>query len=97
MTILVVGSLNMDLVARVQHLPRPGATVFGTAFETHAGGKGGNQAVACTRLGAQVRMIAQVGREAFGDTLRDNLDREDVHVAAVVVREEASGVRADCR
>lgn len=92
MTVVVVGSLNRDLVAQVQKLPRAGATVIGTSLETHAGGKGGNQAVACARLGAPVRMVARVGRDAFGDALRNSLTREGVDVSAVRDAQEASGV-----
>ncbi|HEX7526853.1 MAG TPA: PfkB family carbohydrate kinase, partial [Gaiellaceae bacterium] len=52
----VVGSINLDLVARVERLPRPGETISGSAFERFPGGKGANQAVAAARLGAHVRM-----------------------------------------
>jgi ribokinase len=65
--ITVVGSVNLDLVVRCQALPRPGETVSGATFERFPGGKGANQAVACARLGADVRMVAAVGRDAFAD------------------------------
>jgi ribokinase len=68
-SILVIGSLNMDLVARCEHLPRPGQTVFGQDFFTAAGGKGANQAVAAARLGARVAMAGCVGRDQFGHDL----------------------------
>ena len=64
--ILVIGSLNMDLVARCERLPREGQTVFGSAFFTAAGGKGANQAVAAARLGGRVTMAGCVGRDQFG-------------------------------
>ena len=65
--VVVVGSVNLDLVVRVERLPEPGETVGGGAFRRVAGGKGANQAVACARLGADVTMIAAVGRDADGD------------------------------
>jgi len=65
--IAVVGSVNLDLVARVEHLPQPGETVGGATFARVPGGKGANQAVACARLGAEVTMIAAVGRDPMAD------------------------------
>jgi ribokinase len=63
--VTVVGSVNLDLVVRVERLPEPGETVGGGAFARVPGGKGANQAVACARLGADVTMIASVGRDPF--------------------------------
>ncbi|MGC9359960.1 MAG: ribokinase [Anaerolineae bacterium] len=71
--IVVVGSLNMDLVARAPHFPHPGETLTGESFATFAGGKGANQAAACALLGADTAMIGRVGSDAFGDRLRDGL------------------------
>jgi ribokinase len=64
-SITVVGSVNLDLVARCGRLPRPGETVTDASFERVPGGKGANQAVACARLGAEVRLVAAVGRDPF--------------------------------
>lgn len=78
--IVVVGSLNMDLVMRTPRVPQGGETMFGHAFSTLPGGKGANQAVACARLGAQVSMIGQVGQDGFGQTLRDGLSSDGIDV-----------------
>jgi ribokinase len=83
-TVLVVGSINMDLVVRAPVMPAPGQTVLGDAFQTSPGGKGANQAVAAARLGADCRMIGQLGADAFGQSLLDGLRAEGVdctHVA----------------
>src|SRR5512135_1047994 len=69
MHVLVVGSLNMDLVVRMPAIPRPGETLLGGIFGTFPGGKGSNQAVAAARLGGDVTMIGRVGADAFGDQL----------------------------
>ncbi len=65
--ITVVGSVNLDLVATADRLPAPGETVLGGAFASHPGGKGANQALAARRLGADVALIAKVGRDANAD------------------------------
>jgi len=71
--VTVVGSLNMDLVARAVHIPRPGETIIGGDFHTLPGGKGANQAVAAARLGMQVSMVGRVGNDAFAAPLLNNL------------------------
>jgi ribokinase len=71
--VLVIGSLNMDLVARCRCLPTMGQTVFGDDFFTAAGGKGANQAVAASRLGARVAMAGCVGADEFGRALTSGL------------------------
>ncbi len=76
--VVVVGSLNMDLVVPVPRHPRPGETAIGGDLAQHAGGKGANQAVAAARLGAAVRMIGRVGEDAFGRALIANLESEGV-------------------
>jgi ribokinase len=65
--IAVVGSINLDLVARCEQLPRPGETVTGATFARYPGGKGANQAVACALLGAEVTMIGAVGTDPLAD------------------------------
>src|SRR5690348_9121398 len=71
----VVGSINLDLVVRAERLPRPGETVSGAHFVRVPGGKGANQAVAATRLGAEVALVGCVGRDQLADealaTLRE--------------------------
>ena len=91
--ILVVGSINMDLVVRAATMPTPGETVLGNDFTTCPGGKGANQAVAAARLGASVRMLGRVGDDAFGQSLCKTLADEGVDIDAVAVTPEAaSGV-----
>ena len=65
--IAVVGSINLDLVARAERLPRPGETLTDATFERIPGGKGANQALAATRLGASVRLVGAVGDDPFAD------------------------------
>ena len=91
--ILVVGSLNMDLVVRVPRHPRPGETLLGSAFHTFPGGKGANQAVAAARLGAPVRMIGRVGADEFGEALLATLQNDGVDTRCVQQdAQAASGV-----
>ena len=82
--IVVIGSINMDLVLRVPRMPLPGETLTGGAFCTIPGGKGANQAVACARLGTgAVAMIGCLGDDAFGQTLRAALVADGVDVSHV--------------
>lgn len=81
--ILVVGSLNMDLVVRVGRHPRVGETLLGREFQTFPGGKGANQAVAAARLGAAVRMIGCVGSDAFGAALLAAVEKDGVNTAFI--------------
>lgn len=82
--ILVVGSINMDLVVRVPHSPKPGETVLGGDFETFPGGKGANQAVAAARMGGNVTMVGRVGNDDFGDTLIQGLLENTVKTSHVI-------------
>ena len=82
--VLVVGSINMDLVVRVPHSPRPGETVLGGDFETFPGGKGANQAVAAARMGGEVTMVGRVGSDNFGDTLIQGLVEDNIRTTYVI-------------
>jgi ribokinase len=87
--ILVVGSLNADLVVRAPRFPQPGETISGEDLQVIPGGKGANQAVAAARLGANVAMLGRVGKDSFGDFLLDNLKSNDVD-SQLVRRDDAS-------
>ncbi|GIW34340.1 ribokinase [Meiothermus sp.] len=108
MSIVVVGSINMDLVVRVKRHPLPGETLLGSDYETHHGGKGANQAVAAARMlgrtvpiakgasaaaqGTGVRMIGRVGQDEFGNQLRNALKREGINVNATIPIAAPTGV-----
>ena len=85
----MVGSANIDLVARCQRLPRPGETVPDAEFERIPGGKGANQAVAAARLGAHVRFVGRIGRD---DLVLRSLEREGIDISGVVRDGGESGV-----
>jgi len=87
--IVVLGSLNVDLVANVSHLPRPGETVMAESLQTFPGGKGANQAAAAARLGGTVAIVGRVGADAFGTLLLESLERDGVNVSGVA-RDEAA-------
>jgi ribokinase len=82
-SVTVVGSVNLDLVARVDVLPRRGETITGATFERVPGGKGANQAVACARLGAQVILVCAVGDDVFAEEALPREERLDVRAARV--------------
>ena len=88
-SILVVGSINMDLVVRSPNMPAPSETVLGSNFQTFPGGKGANQAVSIARLGGNCRMIGCVGQDAFGEQLLANLRNEGVDCQGVSVTPDA--------
>jgi ribokinase len=81
--VIVVGSVNVDLVVRADRLPAPGETVLGGTFDRFHGGKGGNQAVAAARLGARVALVAAVGDDAFGDEAAAALEGQGVETDEV--------------
>lgn len=95
--IVVLGSLNMDLVMTTPRIPAAGETMHGTSFESHPGGKGLNQAVACQRLlrgtGWKTYMIGRVGDDEFCERLKSSLGCEGVDIAEVkTVTGKPSGV-----
>lgn len=81
--IVVLGSLNMDIVLRVPHAPAAGETLLGHSIAHIPGGKGANQAVSCAREGGRVGMIGCVGNDAHGQALRDALGRDGIDTAAL--------------
>ncbi len=87
--ILVVGSLNTDLVVRTPRFPQPGETISGEDLKVIPGGKGANQAVAAARHGIQVSMLGRVGKDSFGDFLLNNLKENQVDFCHVQ-RDDAS-------
>ncbi|WP_099025880.1 ribokinase [Mycolicibacterium palauense] len=89
--ICVVGSLNLDTVYEVAALPGPGETVLASSAHTGPGGKGGNQAVAAARAGGAVQLVAAVGEDAAGVTLRAHLRANDVGVRGLVTLPVPSG------
>jgi len=89
--ILVVGSLNADLVVRAPRFPQPGETISGDDLQIIPGGKGANQAVAASRQGANVAMLGRVGSDSFGPFLLDSLKSNQVDVTHVQVDDSATG------
>jgi len=89
--VCVLGSLNLDLVARVERLPGPGETVLGRDFQEHPGGKGANQAVAAARAGARTVMIGAVGDDDAGRRLRKVIEAEGIDATAVATVEAPTG------
>jgi len=90
--VVVVGSINIDLVANTERIPMKGETVLGSDFQIHPGGKGANQAVAVARLGYPVSLIGRLGDDAFGSQLRTRLESAGVDVAGVTTTTGISGV-----
>ncbi|MCV7254870.1 ribokinase [Mycobacterium hackensackense] len=90
--VCVVGSVNMDLVFAVDTLPVPGATVLASSVTQSPGGKGGNQAIAAARAGADVTLVAAVGDDAAGLALKTHLSDNGVDVAGVVMLPVPSGM-----
>ncbi|MGH2821487.1 MAG: PfkB family carbohydrate kinase [Thermoleophilaceae bacterium] len=91
--LLVVGSLNADMVLNVGSLPGPGETVTGGSFRLTSGGKGANQAVAAARAGASVALVGAVGDDDFRARLIDDLVAEGVDTAGVTFRGSRRGWR----
>jgi len=89
--ILVIGSLNADLVVRAPHFPQPGETISGGDLQIIPGGKGANQAVAAARQGASVAMLGRVGSDSFGPFLLDSLKSNSVDITHVHADDSATG------
>src|ERR1700736_367074 len=87
--IVVVGSVNTDMVVKGPRLPGPGETVIGGRFVLAAGGKGANQAVAAARLGGEGSLVARVGQDLFGDQALENYRRERIRTDLIVRDAEA--------
>ncbi len=89
--IVVVGSINIDLVAVTRRIPIVGETVIASDFQTHPGGKGANQAVGVARLGYPVQLIGRLGNDAFGTVLRTYLQNAGVDTTGVATSDGVSG------
>jgi ribokinase len=89
--ILVIGSLNADLVVRAPHFPQPGETISGGDLRIIPGGKGANQAVAAARQGANVAMLGRVGQDSFGPFLLESLKSDLVDISHVHLDASATG------
>jgi len=89
-TILVVGSINMDLVVRAPHMPAPGETVLGEGFATAPGGKGANQGVAIARQGVRCVFLGRVGEDAFGEKLLAGMKDEGIDCENVIPTPDAA-------
>ena len=90
--VVVAGSINADLVARVAHLPREGETQLASGYDVHAGGKGANQALAARRAGAEVALIGAVGRDGFADVALASLREAGVDLSRVAAVDRPTGV-----
>ena len=90
--IVVVGSINLDLVGATHRIPIAGETVAGLSFQTFPGGKGANQAVAAARLGGSVSMLGKLGTDVFGVQLRESLEQSKVNTDGIEVVPVPSGV-----
>ncbi|MGH3041235.1 MAG: ribokinase [Gaiellaceae bacterium] len=91
-SVCVVGSLNLDLVATVPRLPRPGETLTGAELDRVPGGKGANQAVAAAKLGAEVRFVGAVGSDDFGRRATEQLRDAGADLSGLQVVEAATGI-----
>jgi len=89
--VVVVGSANLDLVATLNHLPKPGETIVALGYAEHAGGKGVNQAVACARMGARTAFVGCVGNDDAGVFLRGVLENEGVDTTMLRVVDLPTG------
>jgi ribokinase len=91
MSIMVIGSANTDLIIQVKQIPKPGETILGSNFITASGGKGANQAVSAARLSGNVKFIASIGQDTFGDMLIGNYLKDKIDIKYIKRKNEASG------
>ena len=89
--VVVVGSANLDLVATLDHLPKPGETIVALDYAEHAGGKGLNQAVACARMGARTAFVGCVGNDDAGVFLRGVLENEGIDTTMLRIVDMPTG------
>jgi ribokinase len=93
MSIIVIGSVNTDMIVKVPRIPQPGETVMGGSFITAPGGKGANQAVAAAMSGGRVTLIACVGNDAFGKEAIDNFNRISINTEFIdIENDKSSGI-----
>ena len=90
--LLVFGSLNADMLFKVETLPRPGETVLCPGYELAAGGKGANQAAAAAKAGAKVQMVGHVGADSFGDFARNVLEKAGVDCSTIATSKSATAI-----
>ncbi|WP_018753951.1 ribokinase [Paenibacillus sanguinis] len=90
--ILVVGSMNMDIVTRVKELPKPGETIHGIGTDFHIGGKGANQACAASRSGAKVAMAGALGTDVFAENIREVLEKDGINTQYIVSKQGPTGM-----
>jgi ribokinase len=90
--VLVFGSINVDLLFKVEALPRPGETVLCPGYEVAAGGKGANQATAAARAGAAVRMVGRTGDDSFGRFAREAMAAAGIDCAGIAASSRATGI-----
>ena len=95
MSIIIFGSVNIDLIATTPRLPTPGETINGNNFFTAGGGKGANQAVAAAGLGIPTKIVGRVGNDSFGQQLLVSLSTANVDTTGVVVDENTHRVLVD--
>lgn len=88
--ILVIGSLNVDMVMKVDHMPVAGETILSDGMKLVAGGKGANQACAAGRLGTDVIMLGAIGNDAYGEMQRQSLLQSGVDVSGLLTKENVS-------
>ena len=90
--VVVVGSINMDLVTRCKRAPKGGETLFGEEFSQVSGGKGANQAVAIGKLGTNVIMLGKIGKDSFSRALRVSMEKNGVNIQHIEEGEKATGI-----